>query len=55
MLGAGVCDVAAVIALVGDAPHFNGWLVVEEESEQAGRDPVAAIAANRTTLSTFGI
>jgi len=55
MLGAGACDVAAVVALVRTAPHFNGWLVVEEESEQAGRDPAAAVARNRTTLASFGI
>lgn len=55
MLGAGACDVAAVIAAVDDAPAFNGWLVVEEESEQAGRDPAAAVALNRRTLAAFGI
>ncbi len=55
MLGAGACDVAAVIASVGHAPRFNGWLIVEEESEQAGRDPAAAVAKNRTTLSNFGV
>lgn len=55
MLGAGTCDVAAVIALVSDAPRFNGWLVVEEESEQAGHDPATAVATNRKTLATFGI
>ena len=55
MLGGGACDVAAVIAVVSDAPTFNGWLVVEEESEQAGRDPAAAVALNRQTLAVFGI
>ena len=55
MLGHGACDVAAVIAAVGDAPSFNGWLVVEEESEQAKRDPAATVALNRQTLATFGI
>ncbi len=55
MLGAGACDVAAVITVVNEAPNFNGWLVVEEESEHAGRDPAAAVAANRKTLSTFGV
>ncbi len=55
MLGAGSCDVAAVIALVEDAPNFNGWLVVEEESERAGRDPAGAVTANRKTLAGFGV
>lgn len=55
MLGAGACDVAAVVSAVESAPNFNGWLVVEEESEQAGRDPAAAVAANRKTLSALGV
>ena len=55
MLGAGACDVPAVIAAVRAAPEFNGWLVVEEESEQAGRDPAAAVARNRGALAAFGV
>ncbi len=55
MLGEGICDVAAVMVLVAAAPRFNGWLVVEEESDEAGRDPAAAVARNRRTLSTFGV
>jgi sugar phosphate isomerase/epimerase len=55
MLGAAACDVAAVITAVSEAPKFNGWLVVEEESDEAGHDPAAAVARNRKTLSTFGI
>ncbi|RYC30399.1 sugar phosphate isomerase/epimerase [Lichenibacterium minor] len=55
MLGSGACDVATVLALVAAAPRFNGWLVVEEESDEAGRDPAAAVARNRRTLATFGI
>ena len=54
MLGAGVCDTAAVIASVQAAPHFNGWLVLEEESEEAGRDPAAAVARNRETMRRYG-
>ncbi len=50
MLGAGACDIPAVIATVAKAPNFNGWLVVEEESEEAGRDPAAAVARNRRML-----
>lgn len=55
MLGTGACDVAAVIAAVSAAPRFNGWLVVEEESDEAGRNPAAAVARNRQTLSRFGV
>ncbi len=54
MLGAGVCDVPAVIASVRQGPQFNGWIVVEEESEEAGRDPAAAVARNRATMRDMG-
>ncbi len=53
MLGAGMCDMAAVIAAVRGAPNFNGWLVLEEESEEAGRDPAAAVALNRETIRLY--
>ncbi|KQS71625.1 myo-inositol catabolism protein [Rhizobium sp. Leaf371] len=54
MLGAGVCDIAEVIAIVAKAPNFNGWIVVEEESDAAGKDPAGAVRANRETLSRMG-
>ena len=44
MLGEGACDVPAVISAVRQAPRFNGWIVVEEESEVAASDPAAAVA-----------
>ena len=53
MLGTGMCDTAAVIGVVRQAPHFNGWLVLEEESDEAGRDPAAAVARNRETIRRF--
>ena len=52
MLGTGVCDTVAVLDIVRSAPAFNGWLVVEEESDEARRDPAAAVAANRRTLAS---
>jgi sugar phosphate isomerase/epimerase len=55
MLGAGVCDIAAVIASVRQAPRFNGWIVVEEESETAAADPAAAVRANREVLRRMDI
>ena len=55
MLGKGSCDVAAVISSVRQAPHFNGWIVVEEESETAAADPAAAVRANLETLRRLGI
>ena len=50
MLGEGVCDTAAVIDIVAAAPHFNGWLILEEESATAAADPAAAVRRNRDTL-----
>ena len=55
MLGEGTCDVPAVIAAARQAPNFNGWIVVEEESETAASDPAAAVRANRETLRRLGI
>jgi len=50
MLGRGVCDSASVVALVRRAPHFNGWIVVEEESTTAGSNPADAVKENYATL-----
>jgi sugar phosphate isomerase/epimerase len=55
MLGEGACDVPAVIAAARQAPRFNGWIVVEEESETAASDPAAAVRANRDILRRLGI
>jgi len=51
MLGQGVCDIRAVIAIARTAPHFTGWLVLEEESDLAARDPAAAVRLNREYLT----
>ena len=50
LLGKGTCDVSAVISAARRAPDFNGWIVVEEESEEAAADPAAAVRANLETL-----
>jgi sugar phosphate isomerase/epimerase len=55
MLGEGDCDIAKVISAVRQAPHFNGWIVVEEESDAAASNPAAAVRANRRTLLKMGI
>ncbi len=55
MLGKGSCDVSAVISSVWQAPHFNGWIVVEEESETAASDPAAAVRTNLETLRRLRI
>lgn len=54
MLGKGILDTPAVIDIVAKAPNFNGWLVLEEESETAGKDPAAAVQLNRQTMRSFG-
>lgn len=54
MLGEGICDTHAVIKAVQAGPHFNGWLVLEEESEEAGRNPATAVATNRETMRRYG-
>ncbi|NJM29947.1 MAG: sugar phosphate isomerase/epimerase [Rhizobiales bacterium] len=55
MLGKGLCDITAAIAAVSQAPRFNGWIVVEEESDTAASDPAAAVRANLETLRAFSI
>lgn len=55
MLGAGICDIRAVLERVARSPRFNGWVVVEEESDEAGRDPAAAVRRNFQTLHGMDI
>ncbi|MBZ9869540.1 sugar phosphate isomerase/epimerase [Mesorhizobium sp. BR1-1-9] len=54
MLGEGVCDTPEVIEIVGAAPRFNGWLVLEEESDTAAADPAGAVKTNRRTMRGYG-
>jgi inosose dehydratase len=54
MLGTGVCDTPAIIDIVAAAPKFNGWLVLEEESDTAAADPAAAVKVNRQTMRSYG-
>lgn len=53
MLGRGVCDTRAVVEVVAAAPRFNGWLVLEEESDEARTDPARAVRTNRQTLRSL--
>ncbi len=55
MLGQGVCAIDAVTALAAEQPHFNGWLVVEEESDQAAADPQGAVRRNRDLMRRYGL
>lgn len=54
MLGKGICDTAAVIDIASTAPRFNGWLILEEESETAAADPTGAVKVNRQTMHSYG-
>ncbi|MCX5577589.1 sugar phosphate isomerase/epimerase family protein [Kaistia terrae] len=50
MLGSGICDTRAVVDIVATSPNFNGWLVLEEESDIAAADPAKAVQTNRETM-----
>jgi inosose dehydratase len=52
-LGEGICDFGSVLELLESA-GFGGWVVAEEESEDAGRDGAAAIRKNRAFLKSIG-
>lgn len=51
MMGAGDCDIPGVIAHLRDELGFDGWLIGEEESDEAGRDPAVAVKINREYLA----
>jgi inosose dehydratase len=55
MLGEGVCDIQAVVDICAAAPRFNGWLVLEEESDAAAADPARAVKTNRETMRRHGV
>jgi inosose dehydratase len=50
MLGSGICNTRAVVDIVAASPNFNGWLVLEEESDIAAADPARAVQTNRETM-----
>jgi inosose dehydratase len=51
-LGEGVCDFPEILTLL-QSSGYKGWIVAEEESEEARRDGVAAIHKNRRYLSSL--
>ncbi len=53
-LGQGACDIAGVLELLR-AARYDGWIVAEEESDAARRDPAGAIRHNREYLRTLGL
>ena len=52
-LGEGLCDFRAVLELL-EQSGYTGWVVAEEESEDARRDGIAAIRRNRAYLRSLG-
>ena len=52
-LGEGQCDFPAVFSLL-EAMSYDGWVVAEEESDNARRDGAAAIRTNRQYLRSLG-
>ena len=52
-LGEGICDFPSVMELL-DSVVYDGWLVAEEESDDAAKDGVAAIRKNRAYLRSIG-
>jgi len=52
-LGDGACDIPGVLKLL-ESVNYAGWVVAEEESEDARRDGVAAIRKNRAYLRSLG-
>jgi inosose dehydratase len=52
-LGRGTCDFRGVLALLESA-GYDGWVVAEEESEDARRDGAKAIRHNREFLRSLG-
>lgn len=52
-LGQGLCDFATVLRLL-ESVGYDGWVVSEEESEDARRDGVGAIRRNREYLRGLG-
>jgi inosose dehydratase len=53
LMGSGTCDFRAVLAFLAET-GYDGWVVGEEESEQAGKDGLAAVTANRAYLRRLG-
>ena len=50
MMGDGDVGIVDLVAGLRDDLAFSGWLVAEEESDEAGRDPAAAVLRNHRFL-----
>ncbi len=52
-MGSGVCDFPGVLKLLEDI-GYNGWVIGEEESDDARFDQITAVSQNRTYLKSLG-
>ena len=53
LMGKGVCDFRKALELL-EAIGYEGWVIAEEESEEAGKDQSNAVIRNRQYLSSLG-
>ena len=53
MMGEGVCDFPAILDLLEEL-GYDGWVMAEEESAEAGRSPAEAVKKNREYLEGLG-
>ena len=52
-LGQGMCDYPGLFSVL-EAASYDGWVVAEEESEDARRNGIGAVRSNRVYLSSIG-
>ena len=53
VMGDGACDFKGVIKLLSDT-GYKGWIIGEEESDDARRDQKSAVIKNRQHLKSIG-
>jgi len=53
LMGHGVCDYQKALALLEDM-RYDGWVIAEEESDEARADQKAAVTENRLYLESLG-
>ncbi len=53
MMGGGVCDFERVLRLL-ESIGYSGWIIAEEESDEARGDQANAVKTNRTYLRSLG-
>lgn len=53
LMGHGVCDYQKALALLEDM-RYDGWVIAEEESDEARTDQKAAVTENRLYLESLG-